>query len=150
MKKVSISLILVLISLLPTVASTSNNENVNNIKEFDLPARARLFLKSDFNHSKIVSITEETDDNQFVVVTEDGMRFVFDKEGLWTDVDCNTNQVPRFIIPSKLANSIIRYGGRDSKIVKIRRYGKNRFEVHLANETKMRFDKNYKMITNNK
>ena len=150
MKKVSIFLILVLINLLPSMGSTSNNENVNNIHEFDLPARARLFLKSDFNHSKIVSITEKANENKFVVVTADGMRFEFDKEGVWTDVDCNTNQVPRFIIPTKLANSIMRYGGRNSKVVKIRRYGRNRFEVHLANETKMHFDKNYRMVTNNR
>lgn len=143
MKRISLYLLITIIGVFSALAT---NNVKDSLLKSNLPARARLFLKSDFDHLKLVSITSHEETNNFIVLTEDGMRFEFDKEGLWVDIDCKTNTVPSFIIPAKIKHSL----GSDSKIVHIRRYGKKRFEVRLANSNSIHFDKKFRMIANNK
>lgn len=146
MKHFSIYLLVTLFNVCAIFASNKTNDTEDMLAQSHLPARARLFLKSDFDHLKLISIIEEKRSNNFIVTTEDGMRFEFDEDGQWLDVNCNAHPVPTFIIPSKIKQII----GDGTKIMQIRRYGKNRFEIRLSNSTTIRFDKDFRMITSHK
>lgn len=70
----------------------------------DLPAAAQSFLKKHFSTLTVDQVTVE---NQFIgkkyeVKLAGGGEVEFDKNGNWTQIDCQRNAIPESVVPAKI------------------------------------------------
>ena len=65
-----------------------------------LPAKAQAFVQDNFERNSIVAVESTTD--TYMCVLNDGTIIDFNKNGSWSNVDCNKNSIPLNFVPRSL------------------------------------------------
>ncbi len=108
-----------------------------------LPQTAQTFLKKYFPASKVVTIKID-DDRTYDVKLVGNTEIDFDRNGNWTEVDCNTKAVPSALVPVAIQNYVkSNYSGKS--IVKIDR-DRNGYDVKLKGGPSLEFNSKGKFI----
>lgn len=122
-------------------------DNDKPIKVSDLPQTAQSFIKTHFPKSSVAVAKVETEflAKSYDVIFTNGDKVEFDKNGNWTNVDCEYSKVPEAIIPAAIKNYVSKQYPR-AKVVKIELSNRKGYEVELNNDIEITFDKNFKVI----
>ncbi len=111
-----------------------------------LPASAQQCLKQHFSSEKVAyaKVDEDWFDKDYKVIFTNGNKVEFDKQGQWTEVDCQYSQLPTGIVPKAIAN-YVQQNYPEVKILKIER-DKHDYEVKLNNRLELKFDLQFRLI----
>lgn len=108
------------------------------VKKSELPQQAQQFVDTYFANVAIAYITK--DFNSFEVRFSNGTEIEFDKNGVWTDVDCERTAIPEGIVPQAISD-YVKATFANTFIVKISREF-HHFDVELNTGLDLVFDKN--------
>ncbi len=111
-----------------------------------LPSKAQKMIKKNFSSKDISDVKTKPGvpglgGKTYEVIFSNGYKIKFDKDGEWTDVDCQSSAVPKNIIPSEIS-SYVKKNYKKYKIQKISN-DKGKYEIKLSNGLKVNFDKNF-------
>ena len=124
----------------------ANAGNDKPISVNALPAKAQTLLNNHFNGQKVMLATIESGvvSRSYDVVLQNGTKLEFDKKGNLTEIDCKQGIVPAQLIPQAIKNYLKdNYAGQSVKKIEI---NKNEYEVELANELDLTFNKHFQLI----
>lgn len=111
-----------------------------------MPLQAQEFINKYFPGKTIAVAKQEGRlvEKNYDVIFIDGNKLEFDRNGVWTNVDCEYSSVPEGIVPAPVAG----YVEKKFPGVKIRQIEKeNRFfEVELENGVDLKFNKNFELV----
>lgn len=128
------------------VCLCANAGNGKVISQDKLPAMAKQTIKKSFTHKKVALVKMESSltGKSYDVIFTDGDKIEFDRNGYWTEIVCNSSQVPTQLVPSAIRN----YVKKNYHSVKIKEIEKDRseYEVKLSNRLEITFDKNFNVI----
>ncbi|MGM9804846.1 MAG: PepSY-like domain-containing protein [Candidatus Aphodosoma sp.] len=127
---------------LTSVVGLSACDNGRTIEPENIPSASKSFLKTHFPDCGILRVTMEHDSffgKEYDVTLDCGVEIDFNKNGEWTDIDCNHSPVPDAIIPANILN-YVREQYSNNFIVKIEKK-RNGYEVELNNDLDLVFDK---------
>lgn len=112
-----------------------------------LPATSQQLIKSHFNEQSIalVKMEKEFFDKSYEVIFTNGDKIEFDKKGIWKEIDCKYTQLPQAVVPTQIQNFVIK-NYPNSKINKIEKESRNRYEVSLTNGLELKFDSKFNLI----
>lgn len=112
-----------------------------------LPATSQQLIKSHFNEQSIalVKMEKEFFDKSYEVIFTNGDKIEFDKKGIWKEIDCKYTQLPQAVVPTQIQNFVIK-NYPNSKINKIEKENRNRYEVSLTNGLELKFDSKFNLI----
>ena len=111
-----------------------------------LPQNAQLLIKDNFNNLTVARVTfdADLDDNNYEVVLSDSSTIEFDKEGNWTEIECEDCAVPANLVPEAITKYVAeKYS--DAIIKKIEKEATTT-KVTLSNETEIEFNDNFEVI----
>lgn len=142
MKKVLVALM----SILALSTSTVHADNDKPIQIGDMPQAARRFITAHFNNAKVSLAMVDADlfAKSYEVIFTDGTKVEFDKNGIWTEVDCKRGTVPGSVLSIAMRNYIAEHYPAES-VTKIER-SKNEYEVKLSNGMELTFDGKYRLV----
>ena len=83
-------------------------------------------------------------DKSYDVIFIDGNKVEFDRNGVWTNVDCKYTEVPEGIVPGEIAGYVKEHF-KDVKIVQIEKEDR-RYEVELSNGVDLKFNNSFKLL----
>lgn len=121
---------------------TSCNDHDQVIIQENLPNTSKTFLKTHFPDCQVLYVKMERDDffgKEYDVKMNCGVEIDFNKQGEWTDVDCNMSQVPDAIVPAAIL-SYVKTNYPDAFITQISKERKG-YDVELNNDLDLEFDK---------
>ena len=78
------------------------------------------------------------------VVMTDGVKLEFNKDGSWTEVDCQYSAVPAGIVPAQIVQKVADLYP-NAKIVKIDR-DKKEYEIKLDSKVELTFDMKFNLV----
>lgn len=112
-----------------------------------LPTVAQNFIREYFPDSSISYVKKDRElmKTTYEARLQDGTEIDFNSKGEWDSVDCNTKALPAALVPEAIAK-YVESSFPGQIIVKIDKeyYG---FEIELANDLDLRFDKNGKFLS---
>ncbi|MBQ4163436.1 MAG: PepSY-like domain-containing protein [Parabacteroides sp.] len=111
-----------------------------------LPEKAQIFVKTFFPQEKVTLVKRENDffGKKYKVIFTNRSRIEFDKNGIWTNVDCRNSVVPSEIIPKAIKHHVQTHYP-DQKVVQIEKENRG-YEVELSKGLSLEFDKNIRLI----
>lgn len=121
-------------------------DNDKPITVNQLPAVSQQIIKKHFTGKKVAMAKMETGllEKSYEVVFTTGEKVEFDRKGSWKEVDCKLSAVPARLIPAKIA-SYLKANYPGIKVLKIEK-DDNDYEVDLANNVEIKFNKNFVVI----
>ena len=96
MKKI----IFILLALVSIICLPIKADNDRVITFNQLPQKAQVMLKKNFENKVPLVITADWDD--YKVMYQSGEKVEFDKNGEWKEIDCKTTMVPVELIPEQI------------------------------------------------
>lgn len=110
-----------------------------------MPKQAQEFIAEFFPGIQIsVAKQEGRLDKNYDVIFCNGDKVEFDRNGVWTNVDCKYTFVPEGIIPAPIAGYIKKHFP-ETKITQIEKDDR-RYDVELSNNVDLTFNKSYKLL----
>ncbi len=123
-------------------------DNDKPITREQLPVAAQQFIEKYFAGSDVSYVKEETEcmgmSKSYEIIFTNGSKVEFDKDGDWTDVDCEFTRVPEGIVPPMI-QSYVNQHYKESYVVEIDRDRRD-YEVKLNNGLELKFDLKYNLI----
>ncbi|MBO9586165.1 MAG: PepSY-like domain-containing protein [Flavobacterium sp.] len=118
----------------------SANAQKTIIKKEALPANAQTFLKTHFGSKKPSYILEDKEilSTEYKVKFDNEIEIEFDKKGNWKEVDGKSKNIPKSIVPKKIA-SYIKSNFPKEKVTKIE-IESSGYETKLTNGLKLKFN----------
>ena len=106
-----------------------------------LPQQAQDFIATYFPTEEVsyITIDKEMVNTTYEVKFVGGTELSFDKNGEWSEVDCQRAAVPEGIIPTAIAN-YVRQNFSNEIITQIEK-DKRQYEVHLSNGLELYFNR---------
>ncbi len=137
-------IILVSVFSLGIFAAYAGNDKPITINE--LPVAAQNFIKTYFPNSKVAlaKVEKEMMTTTYDVVMTDGVKLEFNKDGSWTEVDCQYSAVPAGIVPAQIVQKVADLYP-NAKIVKIDR-DKKEYEIKLDSKVELTFDMKFNLV----
>ena len=111
-----------------------------------LPQSAQLLIKENFSSLTVARATfdSDRDDNNYEVMLSDSTTIEFDKNGNWTEIECQNAAVPANLVPEAIAQHVAeKYAG--ATIQKIEKED-NRIEVTLSTNEEITFNARFEVI----
>lgn len=107
MKRPFITTLFAMLLVLFTVSCSSEDKEFDNVA---LPIPAQLFVKQYFADATYSRVEKEKDDGfwEYEVWLSDGSQVEFDEKGEWTSVECKYSEMPVGIIPTGIAEDIVK------------------------------------------
>lgn len=147
MKKIfAFAVVMLLVVATTPCSAMSIFDDDRPIEYSELPNEAKQFISKNFAKETIshIILDEELMSKDYKVVFESGAKIEFDGNGKWEDVECRYDEVPKAIVPTKIADYVKKHYPT-SKIVEINRdYGE--WEVKLTGGLELTFNKSMKLI----
>lgn len=139
--------ILAFIVCLLAIQLSAEASNDRHIEFSQLPAQSQQFIKKHFAEQPIALVKMESEFffKSYEVIFTNGNKIEFDKNGNWEEIDCKYTQVPSATIPVQIQNYISRTYP-DTKVRKIEKERRNRYEVELTNGLDLKFDSKFNLI----
>lgn len=112
-----------------------------------LPENARNFIEKFFPEAEISYIKIDKDilePTKYEVLLTDRKEIQFDKNGNWTEIDCQKEAVPASVIPENVATYVKQHFPNEI-ITQIERKGRYT-EIELGNDLSLKFNKNGKLV----
>ena len=137
-------LILVCLFGFSVYAMSSNDKP---IQITDMPKQAQLFINKYFNSKAVAMAKMETDlfSKSYDVIFTNGDKLEFDKNGVWTNVDCKHTLVPKDILPKEILN-YLNANYPDLNVRQIEKTDNKGYEVELSNGVELEFNKKFQVI----
>lgn len=145
MKRI-LRILMIAICCMVSCNMVANAGNDKPISVNALPAKAQTLLSQHFNGQKVMLATIESGvvSRSYDVVLQNGTKLEFDKKGNLTEIDCKQATVPDQLIPQAIKNYLMaNYAGQSVKKIEM---NKNEYEVELANELDLTFNKHFQLI----
>ena len=145
MKRIIQSAVVALVCLVAfSVSALADNDKPVNVNQ--LPATAQQTLKKHFSAKKVALAKMESGlfEKSYDVVFNNGEKVEFDRNGNWTEINCNMSSVPAGLVPAKIA-SYVKSTYPGTKILQIEK-DDNRYEVKLSNRLEVTFNKNFQVV----
>lgn len=137
-------LVVALMCMCAMVVDSARADNDRPIDVSQLPQQAQQFLSTHFADAKILLATIETGlfEKGYEVRMVGGQKVEFDRNGEWSEVDCQQSAVPAAIIPDFIAKYVAEtWPG--TVVVKIENDKRRReYEVDLSNRLELKFNYN--------
>lgn len=137
---------LIFLLVFPVTGSFAQSDKKIDLKE--LPEKAQVFIKKNFNKEKTQQILKETGsflDNSYKVIFGNKVKIKFDKNGEWKEISGSRRYpVPDNLIPEKILMYIHR-SFPQNQVVDIER-NKKKYEVEISNGLELEFDINGNFI----
>ena len=107
MKRTFITAFFAMLLVLFTVSCSSEDKEFDNVV---LPIPAQLFVKQYFADATYSRVEKEKDDGfwEYEVLLSDGSQVEFNEKGEWTSVECKYSEIPVGIIPTGIAEDIVK------------------------------------------
>lgn len=133
-------------ALLFVLATTACGGRDRVITVSQLPAQAQTLIKEHFAASQVALVQKEKDGLKvsYDVVTADGFKLEFDKNGEWTDISCKPQAVPAKLIPTAISSYVSQQFG-NAMIVKIERNSRG-YEIELSTGLEVKFNNNFQVV----
>ncbi len=133
---------------LATAHITTYAGNDKSISFNQLPANSQQMIKKYFPDQSValVKMEREFSGKSYEVIFTNGNKAEFDNKGVWKEINCKYTELPQEVIPQKIS-SYVKTNYPDSKIIKIEKKSRNRYEIELANGLELEFDANFN-VTN--
>ena len=121
--------------------------NEKPIKVTEMPAKAQLFIQNFFSSHSIALAKMETDflSKSYDVIFTNGDKVEFDKQGRWTNIDCEHSMVPTAVVPQTIKDYVQQQYPK-AKILKIELTDRRGYDVELSNDVEIEFDKKFNVI----
>lgn len=145
MKRIIQSAVVALVCLVAfSVSALADNDKPVNVNQ--LPATAQQTLKKHFSAKKVALAKMESGlfEKSYDVVFNNGEKVEFDRNGNWTEINCNMSSVPTGLVPAKIT-SYVKSTYPGTKILQIEK-DDNRYEVKLSNRLEVTFNKNFQVV----
>ena len=116
--------------------------NDKPIKIAEMPGQAQAFIKNYFSTHSVALAKMETDflSKSYDVIFTNGDKVEFDKQGRWTNIDCEHSVVPVGVIPQTIKDYVQKQYP-NAKILKIELTDRKGYDVGLSNDVEIEFDK---------
>ena len=97
-------------AMLLVVFSVSCSSEENEFDYAALPMSAQLFVKQYFAGATYSRVEKEKDNGswEYEVLLSDGSKVEFNEKGEWTSVECKYSEMPVGIIPTGIAEDIVK------------------------------------------
>lgn len=143
MKKMILSLVLIIVALSSTAVAQADDRAVT-INQ--LPTKAQQFIKQYFPQNTVSYAKQDTDlfDGEFEVTFTDGNNVEFLKNGEWKNVECRNSAVPAAIVPQTIKDYVAK-NHTNIKIIKIERDSRE-YEINLSDGRELKFDSKGKFV----
>lgn len=145
MKRIIQSAVVALVCLVAfSVSALADNDKPVNVNQ--LPATAQQTLKKHFSAKKVALAKMESGlfEKSYDVVFNNSEKVEFDRNGNWTEINCNMSSVPAGLVPAKIT-SYVKSTYPGTKILQIEK-DDNRYEVKLSNRLEVTFNKNFQVV----
>lgn len=145
MKRIIQSAVVALVCLVAfSVSALADNDKPINVNQ--LPATAQQIIKKHFSAKKVALAKVESGlfEKSYDVVFNNGEKVEFDRNGNWTEINCNMSSVPAGLVPAKIT-SYVKSTYPGTKILQIEK-DDNRYEVKLSNRLEVTFNKNFQVV----
>ena len=145
MKRIIQSAVVALVCLVAfSVSALADNDKPVNVNQ--LPATAQQTLKKHFSAKKVALAKMESGlfEKSYDVVFNNGEKVEFDRNGNWTEINCNMSSVPAGLVPAKIT-SYVKSTYPVTKILQIEK-DDYRYEVKLSNRLEVTFNKNFQVV----
>lgn len=121
--------------------------NDKPIKITEMPGQAQAFIKNYFSTHSVALAKMETDflSKSYDVIFTNGDKVEFDKQGRWTNIDCEHSVVPVGVIPQTIKDYVQKQYP-NAKILKIELTDRKGYDVGLSNDVEIEFDKRFNVI----
>lgn len=141
MKRLLIAVLSLVIFNIPAMADDDRPVSLDK-----MPKKAQEFIAKYFPGANIAIAKQERGvaDKSYDVIFIDGNKVEFDRNGIWTNVDCKYTEVPEGIVPGKIAG-YVKENFKDVKIVQIEKEDR-RYEVELSNGVDLKFNNSFKLL----
>ena len=136
---------LCLCMLVLNMAAWASNDKPVRIEE--MPGQAQKFIKDYFSTHSVAMAKMETDffSKSYDVIFTNGDKVEFDKQGRWTNIDCEHSVVPVAVIPQAIKDYVQKQYPC-AKILKIELTDRKGYDVGLSNDVDVEFDKKFNVI----
>ena len=111
-----------------------------------LPEIAQLLIKENFSSLTVARATFDADlhDKNYEVVLSDSTTIEFDKEGNWTEIECENGAVPAKLIPEAITKYVAeKFTGVDIKKIEKET---DSIEVTLSNDVELTFNAQFELV----
>jgi len=139
--------ILTLIVCLLTIQLSIKASDDRRIELSQLPAQSQQWIKTHFQDQSVALVKMESElfFKSYEVIFTNGDKIEFDKNGNWEEVNCKYTQVPNTVIPVQIQNYISK-SYPETKVRKIEKERRDRYEVELTNGLDLKFDSKFNLI----
>ena len=139
-------LVLVLVSIV-ALGFTAKASEDKPITVDRMPQKAQQFIKAHFGNHQVAMAKMETDflSKSYDVIFTNGDKVEFDKQGRWTNIDCEHSVVPVGVIPQTIKDYVQKQYP-NAKILKIELTDRKGYDVGLSNDVEIEFDKRFNVI----
>lgn len=111
-----------------------------------MPAAAQDFIKTHFDGLSVAVAKQEGAFiiKNYEVIFSNGDKVEFNRNGVWTNVDCKYSSVPQAIVPDRIAKYVAeKFPG--AQILQIEKEDR-RYEVELSNNIDLKFNNSFEIL----
>ncbi len=121
--------------------------NDKPIQVSELPQAAQQFIKTHFANQTVAMAKVETEflSKSYDVIFTNGDKLEFDKNGKWTNVDCEHSQVPTAVLPVEIQKYVQTHYPQ-SKVTQIELTDRKGYDVELSNHLEIEFNKKFQVV----
>ena len=121
--------------------------NEKPIKVIEMPVKAQRFIQTFFSAHSIALAKMDTEflSRNYDVIFTNGDKVEFDKQGRWTNIDCEHSMVPTAVIPQAIKDYVQKQYP-NAKILKMEMTDRKGYDVELSNDVEIEFDKKFNVI----
>ena len=142
MKKIFLSVIVVMLAVMPIMA-----DNDRIVTREELPEKAQMFLSQHFANADVLYAKAERDMGvitSYDVLLDGDVKVEFNRSGEWTKVDCERTQVPDEVLPQGVLDYVKKKFAK-AYVVEIEKNLMG-YDVKLNNDLDLEFNTSGKFV----
>lgn len=139
--------IMIVLASLFAFTFTAKASDDKPIKFDQLPQTAQQFVNKYFGDRTISLVKSEKDwaGNSYEVLFSNGDNLEFDKNGVWTSIECKATAVPDAVVPKQIVD-YVNNNCKDATIRKLDKERRGAYEVELSNGLDLKFNSSFELV----